>query len=168
MRKISLRFIFLSAALLVGCGNDGAQLKAAQQAPVFELPQLEGDPIKFPEQLKGKVVALRFWADWCPYCATEMEALEPVYQQYKDQGLVILAINVKQSFRMVKYFAGTLGVSYNILMDQSGEVAEAYGVLGLPATFFVDDNGAIGNRILGESTPETFEKILLDMMGDTH
>jgi len=110
------------------------------------------------------VVAIRYWADWCPFCESEMNQLEPVYRKYRDQGLVILAINVRQDRDTAKEFISRLNVSYDTLLDVEGEVARLYGVMGLPTTFFVERDGRLRSRILGESTPETFEQIVEDML----
>jgi peroxiredoxin len=120
--------------------------------------------LNFPDDLKNKVVAIRFWADWCPFCKTEMRDIEPVYQKYKDQGLVILAINVRQDQDTVQEFIQNLNVSYDVLLDESGEVARAYGVSGLPITFFIGRNGTLQTRIVGESTPQTFETIIQGLL----
>jgi thiol-disulfide isomerase/thioredoxin len=112
----------------------------------------------------GKVVAVRFWADWCPFCENEMQAIEPVYQKYRGQGLVILAVNVRQDRGTTLAFMEKLDVSYAALLDEDGVVARDYGVMGLPTTFFIDRDGRVAGRILGESTAEVFaqmvEKIL--------
>ena len=108
---------------------------------------------------------IRFWADWCPFCKGEMTALEPVYQRLRDQGLQILAVNVRQDAQTAKALRRQLGISYDTLLDSSGEVARAYGVQGLPTTFFVGRDGTRHNRILGESTPELTERLVSDLLG---
>ena len=80
-------------------------------APAFTLNRLDGTTIQFPEHYRDKIVAIRFWADWCPFCKTEMADLEPVYRHYHDRGLVILAINVMQSPEDVRAFTERLGIS---------------------------------------------------------
>jgi peroxiredoxin len=120
--------------------------------------------LQFPQELKGNVIAIRFWADWCPFCKTEMRDIEPVYQKYKDQGLVILAINVRQDQSTVQAFIKDLGISYGVLLDETGEVARAYGVSGLPISFFIGRDGTLQTRILGESTPEVFETIVQELL----
>ena len=51
-----------------------------------------------------------------------------------------------------------------MLLDEDGDVARAYGVIGLPTTFFVDREGRLASRILGESTPEVFERIVGELL----
>ena len=163
MRYLTFACLTVFTLLVAGCGEESVQLANGQPAPQFSLQQLEGGATRFPEDYAGKVVALRFWADWCPFCESEMVALEPVYRKYRDQGLVILAINVRQDRETARKFIAKLNISYDVLLDLEGEVARRYGVLGLPTTFFVDREGILRKRILGESTPELFEQIVQEL-----
>ena len=150
--------------LLSGCGGDDKQLVNGEPAPGFKLERLETGYLDFPSDLKGKVVAIRYWADWCPFCESEMTQLEPVYRKYRDRGLVVLAINVRQDRDTAQKFINKLNISYDTLLDVEGEVARLYGVMGLPTTFFVERDGRLRSRILGESTPEVFEQIIKEML----
>mgnify|MGYP001544287300 CR=1 FL=1 len=149
---------------LAGCGEAPSQLEKGQEAPAFTLHRLEEGTLSFPADLRGQVVALRFWADWCPFCESEMRDIEPVYAEYRQRGLRVLAINVRQDRDTAVRFTGRLGISYAVLLDRDGSVARDYGVIGLPTTFFVDREGKIATRILGESTPEVFERIVTGLL----
>jgi peroxiredoxin len=157
-------FALLVLLLAGGCGEPTSQLQAGVAPPEFRLPRLEQDDLAFPAQTAGQIVAIRFWADWCPFCESEMAQLEPVYRQYRDQGLRILAVNVRQDPDTARRFVGKLGISYETLLDSDGRVARAYGVLGLPTTFFVDRTGRLKGKIIGESTPEVFERVVREML----
>jgi peroxiredoxin len=156
--------LLISLLMLVACGDAPQHLKNGDPAPGFVLEKLQGDQSRFPEQFKGQVVALRFWADWCPFCESEMRQLEPVYRKYRDKGLTILAVNVRQDRETAAAFVGKLNISYDTLLDFEGEVARSYGVNGLPTTFIIDAEGVLRSRILGESTPEVFEQAILAAM----
>jgi thiol-disulfide isomerase/thioredoxin len=161
---VATLLLFVSIALFSGCGEETKQLVNGQPAPAFTLERLAGGKASFPGDYAGRTIAVRFWADWCPFCESEMKQLEPVYQKYREQGLVILAVNVRQNRATAQKFVDSLGISYDTLLDQEGELARGYGVMGLPTTFFVDGKGVLRTRILGESTPELFEKIILEIM----
>ena len=154
----------LLLALLAGCEQELPTIKLGAPAPAFTLEQLDGPSVRFPEQSRGQVVAVRFWADWCPFCRSEMTALEPVYRQHRDRGLVILAVNVMQPPETVRKFIQELGVSYDVLLDRQGEVMRSYRVMGLPMTFIVDRQGVIRARIVGESTPQVFERAITNLL----
>ena len=151
--------IFITT-LLVGCGDEGAKLNKGEPPPAFTLEQLKGGSVAFPDDLKGKIVVVRFWADWCPFCESEMRAIEPVYQKYQGRGLVILAINVRQDRKRASAFIDKLNISYDVLLDPEGSTARSYGVLGLPTTFILDRKGNLHTQILGESTPDVFAKVI--------
>jgi peroxiredoxin len=156
--------ILFTTLLLHGCGEDPVAPKNGEAAPGFTLQRLSGGSLTLPEQLHGKVVAIRFWADWCPFCEQEMSDLEPVYSELKSRGVEILAINVRQDVGTVQRFISKIGISYPVLLDEEGEVARSYAVMGLPTTFFVDREGVLKQRILGESTPETFSAIVSGLL----
>jgi cytochrome c biogenesis protein CcmG, thiol:disulfide interchange protein DsbE len=160
-----LHAILLAALLLVGCGAENPKLAKGAPPPGFTLPRLAGGSARFPEDYQGQVVVIRFWADWCPFCKGEMTALEPVYQRLRDQGLHILAVNVRQDAQTAGDFVRTLGIGYETPLDAHGEVARAYGVQGLPTTFFVGRDGTLHSRILGESTPELTERLITELLG---
>ena len=160
---LSVMFVLFFASV-TSCGNETIILEKGQATPVFELAKMQNGSLRFPQDLKGKVVAIRFWADWCPFCKTEMRDIEPVYLEYKDQGLVILAINVRQDQKTVQAFINDLDISYNVLLDESGEVARTYGVSSLPISFFIGRDGTLQTRLLGESTPEAFESIVQELL----
>lgn len=162
--RYSALLIVITLLLLAGCGESQNHPKNGDPAPGFLLEKLDGAQTRFPEQYRGRVVAVRFWADWCPFCEGEMKLLEPVYRKYKAQGLTILAINVRQDRTTAESFIAKLNISYDALLDFEGEVARSYGVNGLPTTFIIDGKGVLRSRILGESTPETFEQAVLAAM----
>jgi cytochrome c biogenesis protein CcmG, thiol:disulfide interchange protein DsbE len=156
-RRAALLLALASLWALTGCGPQSTQPQAGDVAPTFPVVRVDGGQASFPADYNGRVVALRFWADWCPFCKDEMHAIETVYQRQRDAGLVVLALNVGQSPEVAERFARGLGISYEVALDQDAEVSGRYGVVGLPLTYFVDRQGRVRNKILGETSPETFE-----------
>lgn len=164
--RFSIRIIGFLGLLLVcqGCGESAPRLAEEDAAPRFQTIFLDGRELKFPEHYRGKVVALRFWADWCPYCAHEMGEIEPVYRKLEPQGLSVLAINVGQSREAAQRFIDRLGVSYDVGLDESSEVARKYGVVGLPTTFIIDQHGTVKRKILGESDAATLRTLATELL----
>ena len=157
-RKYGWSLLF--SVLLAGCGSEMPTIKNGATAPAFTLERLDGSKVNFPAQYQNQVVLLRFWADWCPYCHDEMQALEPIYQQYREQGLVVLALNVMQPPEVAEKFVKNLGISYPILLDREGEVMRNYRVMGLPVTYVIDRKGLVRSRIIGESTPDALRQVI--------
>jgi peroxiredoxin len=156
-------FVLLSG-LLYGCSEQKVILRTGQAAPAFALSDINGKMLRFPEDLKGKVVAIRFWADWCKSCAEEMPVIEKVYNKDKDNGLVILAVNIGQERDAVVKFVNGMKISYPVLLDPGTVVTKRYGVTGLPVTFIIDRNGTIRQKILGEAGQTAFEEMVLEQL----
>jgi cytochrome c biogenesis protein CcmG, thiol:disulfide interchange protein DsbE len=165
-KMVGLKRLYLVPFLLAlaGCSGDQPALVNGETVPSFTLPSLNGGQRVFPADYKDKVVAIRFWADWCPFCKSEMSALEPIYQKYHEQGLEMLAINVRQESHTAQKFVDKIKISYPVLLDEEGATARNYRVIGLPTTFFIDRDGKLHNKILGESTEVIFEGIVKELL----
>src|SRR6202008_994502 len=111
------------------------------QTADFTLTDLNGKPWTLRD-LRGKVVLLNFWATWCPPCRKEMPDLETLYQQFKDQGLLILAISDEDP-GTVKPFIAQQKVTYPILLDPGRKVNDLFQIEGIPKTFVYDRNGKL-------------------------
>jgi len=117
-------------------------------------------------QLKGKVVFLNFWATWCPPCRDEMPSMESLYRRYKEDGLEILAVNIRESPEQVHAFMNDYGLTFPALLDINGRVSTAYGVQAIPTSFIIDRDGQIAARLVGSidwDTPQVraaFESLL--------
>ena len=114
------------------------------------------------DKIKGKVVLLRFWADWCPYCRYEMPVIEKYYRKLKGEGLVVLAVNVKQSAQVAEAFTAQLDITFPVPLDPDGKIAKRYGVYGIPTNFLIDRQGIIREILIGEVFRE--EKVLQDLL----
>lgn len=154
--------LLLVMAGLTACDEgSGGHLKAGDPAPAFTVRYLDGSTKAFPEDFRGRGVAVRFWADWCPYCREEMKAIQPVYQTLEGKGLDVLAVNVGQDREAAAEFVDTLGgITYGVALDEDSDVAGKFRVIGLPTTFFVDRAGVVQGKILGEAEVETFKSMV--------
>jgi peroxiredoxin len=124
----------------------------------FTLTELSGKTWTLKEQ-RGKVVVLNFWATWCPPCRKEMPDLETLYQQFKDQGLVILAISDEDAGK-VKPFVAQQKVTYPILLDPGRKVNELFQIEGIPKTFVYDRNGKLVAQSIDMRTRRQFLEML--------
>lgn len=163
-----LRSCLLAVLLTIGltaCGDDGG--KAVQvggaMAP-FTTQSLDGRSMVLPDQGRGQVIVLRFWATWCAFCKDELKAIEPIWQANRDRGLLILAVNAGQSAEVISSYVRDLGISYPVLLDDSAKIARQYGVTGLPTTYFIDRQGQVRGRLLGESDAETFRRKVEELL----
>ena len=128
-----------------------------QQAD-FTLTELGGKTWTLKEQ-RGKVVVLNFWATWCPPCRKEMPDLETLYHQFKEQGLVILAISDEDAGK-VRPFIAQQKVTYPILLDPGRKVNELFQIEGIPKTFVYDRNGKLVAQSIDMRTRRQFLEML--------
>jgi len=151
-------FLFL-ALTLAACGESAPKLNTGSTAPGFSTTRLDGAAVRFPEDVRGKPVVIRFWADWCRYCEGEMQAIERVYQRRRNQGMQVLAVNAGQDKETVAAFVKKIGVTYPALLDEKSAIARQYGVTGLPTTYFVGADGLIKAKVVGEADEATFDRL---------
>ena len=124
----------------------------------FTLTDLEGKPWSL-QGLHGKVVLVNFWATWCPPCRKEMPDLETLYQEFKDQGLLILAIS-DEDISKVKPFIAEHHTTYPILLDPGSEVHKAFVVEGIPKSFLYDREGKLVAEAIDMRTRKQFLEML--------
>ncbi|HRQ23088.1 MAG TPA: TlpA disulfide reductase family protein [Anaerolineales bacterium] len=128
-------WIFLSADPGASTANSTSAPQAGFAAPDFTLKTTEGETYTLSE-LKGQAVLVNMWATWCPPCRAEMPAMEKVYNEYKDQGFIVLAVNntFQDNPLEIVPFAEQYSLTFPILLDETGDVARAYQVRSLPSS----------------------------------
>ena len=148
---LGLVWIFVSADRS-GTSTSGL-IPAPQQgflAPDFELSTTTGETVKLSD-LRGQAVLVNLWATWCPPCRAEMPAIEKIYNEYKDDGLTVLSINMtyQDTATNIAPFVDEYNLTFPILIDESGSVSKAYQLRSLPSSFFVGRDGIIQEVVIG-------------------
>lgn len=121
---------------------------AGMPASEFSLTDLDGKSHKL-EQYRGKIVLLNFWATWCKPCTTEMPAMQTVYDELREKGFVVLAVNELEDEGKVREHIAAYKHTFPVLLDHENKVANQYGVFGLPVSVFIDQNGVVQEYIKG-------------------
>ncbi|MCE5194404.1 MAG: TlpA family protein disulfide reductase [Nitrospiraceae bacterium] len=121
-----------------------------------------------PEDLKGKVLFVSFWASWCQPCKDEMPSLNLLNNEFKNNNdfkmlTILYRDNPKDAFAYLKKYDFNLPV----LIDIDNYAAKAYGLTGVPETYIVDKSGVLAQKIIGPykwDSPDVFAFItkLLD------
>jgi thiol-disulfide isomerase/thioredoxin len=114
----------------------------AAVAPSFEIPSLANGSLRLSD-LRGNPLVINFWATWCEPCRVEMPTLQKVYESYQNQGLRILAVNLGEPANAVSNWVQTLGLTFDVLLDQDGHTAALYHLRGQPSTYIVSPDGII-------------------------
>jgi peroxiredoxin len=128
-------------------------IDVGQLAPDFDLRSPEGETIRLSD-FRGRPVWINFWAPWCPACRTEMPRLEGFYLEHRDDDLVILGVGVRDSPESMRAYAGEVGVTYPIVVDGDGAVANVYRALALPVHYWIDRDGIVRDWAFGELPPD--------------
>ena len=135
------------------------------EAPDFQLKDLQGKLVRL-STLRGKPVVLHFWATWCPHCLSEMPLLESASRDLSARGAQVLAINLGEPRRNVERYALDHKLNLSILLDTRGKAAQAFGVVGLPATVVIDREGRVAGQIdMGSLDLGSLEKLLASGRG---
>jgi len=122
--------------------------RARRATPEISLPTLDGRTFKLSEQL-GKPVIVNFWATWCLPCRAELPAFEAVYKSHRDDGLVIVGVDIAEPQDVVTKFVADMGLTFPVALDSDGEALALYRVQGLPTTLFVGRDGTIRDMTVG-------------------
>jgi len=161
---VTLRAI--GVAWLMGVGGLAAQAPApGVQAPDFRLAALMGDTVRL-SSLRGRAVLLNFWATWCDPCRSEMPAIAAASAQYRDSGLAVLGVNLRdqERRRAVERFVKEFDLPFPVLLDASGKVRRLYHLRAVPTTVFVDTGGVVRRIHPGPLTAETLAQGLRDIL----
>jgi peroxiredoxin len=147
----ALAWIFVSADR-TGTSTAG-EIPAPREgflAPDFSLQTPEGETVTLSE-LRGQAVLVNLWATWCPPCRAEMPAIQKLYDEYKDQGFVVLAVNMtyQDNPLAVVPFTQENNLTFPILLEETGEMARKYELRSLPSSFFINRDGIIQEVVIG-------------------
>jgi cytochrome c biogenesis protein CcmG/thiol:disulfide interchange protein DsbE len=133
-------------------------------APSFRMAIFDGGELSL-DALRGKPVVLNFWASWCfPACYEEAPLLESTWRRHKDQGLMVVGVDVQDKEANAREFMRRFNFTFPNGPDPGSKISIDYGVYGVPETFFIDREGQITYKHVGAVTPELMEeqvKVLL-------
>lgn len=125
----------------------------ALRAPQWRLPALDGGA-HGPEDYRGRVVLLNFWASWCPPCRDEFPSLERLQTRLGGRDFTVLAIAVSDSAEGIARFLGGRAPLFDILMDDDGKVSAAFRARGVPVTYLLDREGRL---LAGKTGPQHWD-----------
>lgn len=135
-------------------------------AAEFSLRTFAGETVSL-HGLRGKVVVLNFWASWCyPACYEEAPVLERGWQAYRDQGVLVLGVDIQDTREAAEKFIRDFTLTFPNAPDPGGRVSIEYGVYGVPETFFIDRRGRIRGKHVGAVTEEALRANVERLLGE--
>lgn len=135
----------LVAVLFAGLGTNPNEIRSpliGKQAPTFALREVGTGRTVDLAQFKGKPVIINFWATWCGPCWEEHPVLVANARALQP-NVQFLGVVFQDKEEKILNFLQQRGSSYPTVVDDAGKTAIAYGVGGVPETFFLDANGVI-------------------------
>lgn len=153
--RIGISLVLLVAVIAVlaaGFRRDPRDVKTGtvgHPAPAFDLERLDGTGRLNLAQYAGKVVVLNFWASWCIPCKEENPALAAVYERYRTSDATLIGVVYQDSPEAAREYTQRMGNTWPSVLDEGGRIAIAYGVFGIPETFFIGPDGVIAGRHVG-------------------
>lgn len=153
LSRILALSLFLSLGTVAAdAGKPGAgqltPLPGQPESPDFSLEDMDGEHHRLADY-RGQVVVVNFWATWCPPCRDELPSLQRLWEDKRDDGLVVLGVNVAEDADSIFFFTADYPVDFPLLLDRDSEVIEAWPVVGIPTTFIVDRDGRMIYRAVG-------------------
>ncbi len=148
--------VILAVVLASRFGSDPRMVESpliGRPAPEFDLESLDGTGVIALSDLDGEIVVINFFASWCLECRAEHADLVATSNAFADDGVTFVQISYQEDpATSLNYLeeAGT-SPSTHYLADESSRTAIAYGVFGIPETFFVDESGVVVGKIIGET-----------------
>lgn len=153
------RLLALAAAGALLTGSSAlAAVKTGDAFPELSTVQFEG---KLPDNLKGKIVLVDFWASWCGPCKGSFPVLEELHKRYAGKGVVVLGINLDETKEAKEEFLAHHAVTFPIVRDQKQQLVKQVGVATMPSSFILDGEGKVRfvhKGFHGASTQKEYEQ----------
>lgn len=157
---IAVGTIVLAVALASRFGTDPGLVESpliGQQAPEFDLPTLTDEANFKLADSRGDIVVVNFFASWCLQCRAEHDDFVASANAFAGQGVTFVQISYQEppeeSLRYLNEVGSSPAIWY--LADPQSRTAIAYGVFGIPETFFIDEDGVVVGKIIGETNAIT-------------
>lgn len=132
-------------------------------APDFVLETPDGARLRFSD-FRGKPLLVNFWATWCKPCREEMPLIVDTAAARAGDGLVVITVDLQENPGQVREFAADFGMTFPIVIDRTGQVADAWRIggpiQGIPSSYFIDREGIVRARAFGPMKREVLEEKL--------
>ena len=145
--------------LLIICLPISALVDDGDAAPRFNAKTTAGEKFS-SDSLKGQVVLLQFWTTWCPYCRREQPLVDSLDKEFRDQGLVVLAVDVNESKKTVKKYLEQNPRSCRIVLTEDTNLAAMYAANSYPIYVVIDRAGNVVGTLRGAGGERRLRSLL--------
>lgn len=143
-------------------------VRPGQPAPELRLPKADGTVVSLAGN-RGKVVLVDFWASWCGPCKASFPALDALYQELRDRGFEVIAVNVDERRTDANAFLADKPHTMSVVFDPKGTAPSAYGVTGMPTSFLIGRDGRVRFVHIGytSKTVEAYRREIEQLLAET-
>lgn len=149
--------VWAGGLLAFGTATTGPRI--GQAAPDFALTDLDGNPVQLSDY-EGRPVIVNFWGSWCGPCVEEFPLLQQALSRHQADGLAVLGIVVRDNSESARSFMARMGADWTAAMDPGGMTAISFGILAPPESFFIDRDGVVRGRQIGQLTAGDLQRQL--------
>lgn len=153
-KLIVFMLIIAAAVLIMQAGRHEGKPGSKQaveglEAPLFKLGT-PGEKVIAAEDYRGRAVIVNFWASWCESCVAELPSFQRFYEANKsNSSLAVITVLYKDSYDDAMKFMKKHKYDLPVFLDEKSVNARAFGLTGVPETFFIDKQGVLFKKILG-------------------
>ena len=131
-------------------------------APDFSGRAIDGQTVSMSD-LDGKLIVVNVFASWCGPCRVETPHLVEVYNALDRDEIEFVGLNLQETPEAIQTFKDEFSIEYPLLLNEGGEITEVYRPIGLPTTWFIDQEGIVRFTFSGPMTKESLQVILEDV-----
>ena len=161
-----LFLLILIGVMAVNLLGGDPVLEPGDPAPAFTLPlfdQFEQEQVALSD-LRGQVVVVNFWASWCIECTKEAALLEQAWRDYQGRGVVFLGVDYLDTDKKALAYMAEHDITYPSGPDMGSVISRAYGIRGVPETYFIDKAGKIAHVQIGPIEKAALYGLLNDLV----
>jgi cytochrome c biogenesis protein CcmG, thiol:disulfide interchange protein DsbE len=148
------------AGTMLVVGRAGAaSVRIGQPAPDFALTDLDGNALQLSD-LRGRPVIVNFWASWCGPCVDEFPLLKRALAGHRADDLVVVGIVFRDNSEAARDFMARMGADWTAAMDPGELTARSFGIFAPPESVFIDRDGIVRGRQIGQLTANDLERQL--------
>ena len=152
-----LFLITVWGAILLAGPSAAPIVRVGDAAPSFVLADLNGKPLLLSD-LRGRPVIVNFWASWCGPCVDEFPLLQSAADVHAGDGLAIVGIVFRDRSEAARAFLARMGATWPAAMDPGDAIATRFGIVAPPDTFFIDRDGVVVGRQIGQLSAADLEQ----------
>lgn len=158
--KKYMRRVFLAVVLAVGL------LLPAGRASAGYLGGLEADALEsLVEESVGRTVVISFWATWCAPCRQEVPGLKALRESVPDSDMLLIGVSLDYDETALKNYADDMGLNYPVYLG-GDEVADRYGVQGIPKLMVWDAQGTLRVDHVGYLPDDAMSELVMQFVGE--